>query len=63
MPKIYKIIHLFLIVFLLNIIFYNNQLHANTQNIKLSSKLWHEFDNSDKIHFKEIKKYLKSRKI
>ena len=62
MPKIYKIIHLFLIVFLLNIIFYNNHLYANTQNIKLSSKLWHEFDNSDKIHFKEIKKYLKSRK-
>ncbi len=62
MSKINKIIHLFLIVVLLNIIFFNNLLHANSQDIKLSNKLWHEFDNSDKIYFKEIKKYLRGRK-
>jgi soluble lytic murein transglycosylase len=62
MPKKNKITS-FIAFFFLYLFAITDSLIADSyKDTNISKKLWHEFSNSDKIYFKEIKKYIRGKK-
>ena len=62
MPKTNKITSFIAVFFLYLFTITDYSIANSNKDTKISKKLWHEFSNSDKINFKEIKKYIRGKK-